>query len=379
MQVETISAIRNNSVPEGLAALITSELAPKVTDIDLKGEYPGAFLQALGRIGGFAGAAADEIGLRQVIRVMDEVSRECLSTGFLVWCQSACAWYLHNSSNNALRQSMLPAIARGEVLAGTGLSNPMKSCASIEAIRLQAKQAPGGYVVNGTLPWVSNIGPGHYFAFGAGCDARRELLVGLVSCDTPGLMLNQNAHFVALEGTHTFACHFKDVFVPDSAVIAHPEEFDAFVARIKSGFILNQMGMGLGLIDACIAMMKQSNKTLSHVNCYLDDQADDIEHDLIAARSATYDLADKISLESRSAYLREVLQVRIRGSELSLQAANAAMLHMGAKGYLLRNPAQRRLREAYFIAIVTPALKHLRKELAELDSDPCTCQASGLS
>ncbi|MBT9612029.1 MAG: acyl-CoA/acyl-ACP dehydrogenase [Burkholderiales bacterium] len=378
MQIEAISAVKKSSaspVPEALAALIASDLAPKVTDIDLKGEYPGAFLQALGRIGGFAGAAADEIGLRQVIRVMEDVSRECMSTGFLVWCQSACAWYLHNTTNSALRQSMLPAIARGEVLAGTGLSNPMKSCAAIENIRLQAKKAPGGYVVNGALPWVSNIGPGHYFAFGAGAEGRRELLVGLVSCDTPGLTLNQNAHFVALEGTNTFACHFKDVFVPDAEVIAHPDEFDAFVARIKSGFILNQMGMGLGLIDACVDMMKQSNKTLAHVNCYLDDQADDIEQALTAARTATYDLADKISHESRSAYLREVLQVRITGSELSLKAANAAMLHMGAKGYLLRNPAQRRLREAYFIAIVTPALKHLRKELAEMGSHPCACQA----
>jgi len=378
MQIEAISTVKNNGaspVPEVLAALISSDLAPKVIDIDLKGEYPGEFLQALGRIGGFARATADEIGLHQVIRVMEQVSRECMSTGFLVWCQSACAWYLQNSTNSALRKSMLPAIARGEVLAGTGLSNPMKSCAAIENIRLQARKAPGGYVVNGTLPWVSNIGPGHYFAFGAGAEGRRELLVGLVSCDTPGLTLNQNAHFVALEGTNTFACHFKDVFVQDAEVIAHPDEFDAFVARIKSGFILNQMGMGLGLIDACVDMMKQSNKTLAHVNCYLDDQADDIEQALIAARTATYDLADKISLESRSAYLREVIQVRIAGSELSLKAANAAMLHTGAKGYLLRNPAQRRLREAYFIAIVTPALKHLRKELAEMDSHPHACQA----
>ena len=48
------------------------------------------------------------------------------------------------------------------------------------------------------------------------------------------------------------------------------------------------------------------------------------------------------------------------------------MLHLGAKGYLSNNAAQRRLREAYFIAIVTPAIKHLRKELHEFDSHACT-------
>jgi hypothetical protein len=44
------------------------------------------------------------------------------------------------------------------------------------------------------------------------------------------------------------------------------------------------------------------------------------------------------------------------------------MLDLGAKGYLKRNAAQRRLREAYFIAIVTPATKHLRKEVARLEA-----------
>jgi hypothetical protein len=34
----------------------------------------------------------------------------------------------------------------------------------------------------------------------------------------------------------------------------------------------------------------------------------------------------------------------------------------------MRHPAQRQLREAVFVAIVTPALKHLRKEIRDLES-----------
>ena len=62
-----------------------------------------------------------------------------------------------------------------------------------------------------------------------------------------------------------------------------------------------------------------------------------------------------------------VLKVRAHASELALRAANSAVLHAGAKGYLMRHPAQRRLREAVFVAIVTPALKHLRKEINDLE------------
>ena len=53
-------------------------------------------------------------------------------------------------------------------------------------------------------------------------------------------------------------------------------------------------------------------------------------------------------------------------AEASVAAAHAAMLHCGARGYLKSHRAQRRLREAYFVAIVTPATKQLRKMLADM-------------
>ena len=46
------------------------------------------------------------------------------------------------------------------------------------------------------------------------------------------------------------------------------------------------------------------------------------------------------------------------------------MLHCGARGYITDGVAQRRLRESYFVAIVTPATKQLRKMLADLGAEP---------
>ncbi len=360
----------------GLSGLIAAELAPKVVDIDLKGVYPGEFLKKLGALGGLAsltpaGRGGTARGLAHAIRVIDEVSRECVSTGFLLWAQYALQWYVVNSSNQALAAEMLPRMASGEVLGGTAQSNSMKSCAGIEEARLKAKRVDGGYVINGVLPWVSNIGPGHYFHMGASLPGTPGLVVGLVHGSTPGLTLVQNAHFIGMEGTNTFACQFRDVFLADEKVVCHVDEFDAFRDRTKSAFILLQMGMGLGLVDACVAMMKRADRTHGHVNRFLDVQADALEAELDAARAATHALAEKIERDGSAPHVKETLELRLAGSELSLKAANAAMLHLGAKGYLSNNAAQRRLREAYFIAIVTPAIKHLRKELHEFDSHAC--------
>lgn len=360
----------------GLAKLISAELAPKVVDIDLKGVYPGEFLKQLGALGGLGSLTpvthgGTARGLGHAIRVIDEVSQECVSTGFLLWAQYALQWYVVNSANLALAADMLPKMARGEILGGTAQSNSMKSCVGIEEARLKAKRVEGGYVINGVLPWVSNIGLDHWFHMGATLPDTPGLVIGLVHGSTPGLTLAQNAHFIGMEGTNTFACQFRDVFLADRRVVCHAEEFSAFRDRTKSAFILLQMGMGLGLIDACVAMMKRSDRTHGHINRFLDVQADALEAELDAARAATYALADKIERNGSAPHVKETLQLRLAGSELSLKAANAAMLHLGAKGYLSNNAAQRRLREAYFIAIVTPAIKHLRKELHEFDTRAC--------
>lgn len=360
----------------GLSDLIAVELAPKVVDIDLKGVYPDAFLRKLGTLGGLGSLTpvahgGTARGLRHATQLIEEASRQCVSTGFLLWAQYALQWYVLNGTNQALAAEMLPRMASGEALGGTAQSNSMKSCVGIEETRLKARRVEGGYVVNGVLPWVSNIGPEHWFHMGASLPDMPGLVVGLVHGGTPGLTLTQNAHFIGMEGTNTFACQFRDVFLADARVVCHPADFDAFRDRTKAAFILLQMGMGLGLVDACVEMMKRSDRTHGHVNRFLDVQADSLEAELDAARAATYALAERIERDGSAPHVRETLQLRLAGSELSLKAANAAMLHLGAKGYLSNNAAQRRLREAYFIAIVTPAIKHLRKELHEFDSHAC--------
>ncbi|MHB1187177.1 acyl-CoA dehydrogenase family protein [Thiobacillus sp.] len=360
----------------GLADLIALELTPKVVDIDLKGIYPGEFLHKLGALGGLGSLTpvahgGTARGLAHAIQVIEEASKQCVSTGFLLWAEYALQWYVVNSSNHALAAEMLPMMARGEVLGGTAQSNSMKSCVGIEEARLKAQRVDGGYRINGVLPWVSNIGPEHYFHMGATLPGTPGLVIGLMHGSTPGLTLTQNAHFIGMEGTNTFACQFRDVFLADSRVVCHPDEFDAFRDRTKSAFILLQMGMGLGLVDACVAMMKRADRTHGHVNRFLDVQADALEAELDAARAATYALAEAIDRDGGAPHVKETLQLRLAGSELSLKAAHAAMLHLGAKGYLSNNAAQRRLREAYFIAIVTPAIKHLRKELHEFDTRTC--------
>ena len=351
------------------------QLTRQVKDID-EGKYPREFMEQIGSLGGFAQTVAADYGgegleIKTALQVIETVSQTCLSTGFISWCQIATAWYIQNGDSEYLKQEVLPNVATGKAMAGTGLSNPMKHFAGIEKIALTATKTTGGYLINGMLPWVSNLGESHYLAIAAKIAHSDDYMMAMVKEDFAGLAFKCNAHFIGLEGTGTYSCVFRDVFVPDEWVLAAPCE--AYVNRIKPGFILTQVGMGLGLGQSCLELIERSNRQLGKVNCFLDDCVEDIERDLTIARFKAYDLADEIVNQQDkldSDYLAAVIQSRLTASELSLRASQSAMLHAGARAYLSGSPQERKLREAYFVAIVTPAIKQLKKMLYMLSEKP---------
>ena len=353
--------------PADLDRVIRQSLKPKTIAID-HGEYPAQTLHDLGRAGAFHHhlASANPAGMDIVgaIDAMDRISAECMSTGFMVWCQDAVGWYVENSDNLYLKETVLPKLASGELLGGTALSNPMKYFAGIEDILLHAEETEDGFIVNGKLPWISNLGDNHVFGsiFQVRGETARDVMA-LVHTDTPGLELKQLAEFCGMEGTGTYALFFENAFIPKHDVIADP--VGPFLQRIKAGFVLLQAGMATGVIEGCIQLCEEAEPRLSHVNRYLDDRPEELREALEDTRALVRELATDIH-NPDPAYFRQVLELRLAGSELALRAANSAMLHTGANGYLVDAPAQRKLREAYFVAIVTPAIKHLRKEIEAL-------------
>ena len=348
--------------------VVDQDLKPLTIDIDLEGYYPKEVLKKLGPLGAFrqhlpAARTDGESDMSAAIQAMATVSHECLSTGFAVWCQDTCGWYIQNSKNEALKEKWLTKVASGEVLAGTGMSNTMKAFAGIEELRLKGKRVEGGYIVSGSLPWVSNLGEDHVFGTLFELDGPGKSVMALIDCSVEGFSLRQSAHFTALEGTRTFACIFEDVFVSDDMIIDH--DGAGFLRRARAGIVLLQFGMGVGNIQSCIDLCRDVEPLLGHVNCYLEDRPDELQEELDDAVEAALALAET-PFETSDEFFRELLELRLAAGELAIRASQSAMLHTGAKGYLKAAPAQRKLRESYFIAIVTPAIKHLRKELDTL-------------
>lgn len=365
--------------PEELLAAVRSvarsTLAEQVDAIDREGFYPRAVLQELARLGAMSAHLAAPHGRGDyglAIRAMAEVSKVCGATGFMMWCQAVCGLYMEASGQPALTGEALTAHAAGAGLGGTALSNPMKSYAQIEGLLLKAvPREGGGYVVNGTLPWVSNLGPDHYCGAIAqvvdadGQPQGRELMF-MLRCNAPGVELRECPSFSAMEGTGTYALRVADLVVGADDVIADPAK--PYIARIRAAFVMLQCGMAVGIVQGAIDSMWAVEAQLGHVNQFLEDRPEALQAELDALTARVMKQAET-PFDTSPEFFIDVLDARTHGAELALRAAQSALMHQGARGYLLSSDVQRRVRESHFVAIVTPAIKHLRKEIARLSAE----------
>jgi alkylation response protein AidB-like acyl-CoA dehydrogenase len=352
------------SIADEVASIARKELAPLAAAIDSGEVYPDQLLRRLGGAGAWGShvpkdGAADMRCAIQSIAALGEV---CGATAFMAWCQNTLVWYAANSDNPKLVAKFADSFATGKILGGTGLSNPMKSFFGIEKLKLKGRKVDGGYSVRGALPWVSNLGPGHFFGTIFEREDEPGIVMFLADCSDPAITLQPCKPFLAMDGTGTYGVQFRDVFVPDELILADPA--GPFVRKIRAGFILLQAGMALGLIKDCINIMDEVDGSLGHVNRYLPQQPVQFKELFAELERETMALArDPFNPDDN--YWRKVVALRLRAGDASVAAAHAAMLHCGARGYLKSHRAQRRLREAYFVAIVTPATKQLRKMLAD--------------
>ena len=356
---------------DAVRAIAQGSLAGRAYAID-RGAYPADLLKQLAATGAMSAhlekpdGSPGDYGL--AILAMAEAAKVCGATGFMMWCQCVAGLYMQASGNPGLTGERLARHVRGETLGGTGLSNPMKSFAQIEALLLKATPVDGGYVVNGTLPWVSNLAPDHYFGAIASVQAdgaAREMMF-MLRCDAPGVTLKTCPEFSGMEGTGTFSVHCKDLFVGTDDIVADPAR--PTIARIRGGFVLLQCGIAAGIIQGAIDSMWAVEAQLGHVNQFLEDRPAELQAEFDALAARILKLAET-PFDTSTDYFIDVLDARAHGAELCLRATNSALMHQGARGYLMSSEVQRRVREAHFVAIVTPAIKHLRKEIARLSAE----------
>jgi glutaryl-CoA dehydrogenase len=240
-------------IRDAARAFATERLLPRVIEATRREHFDPAIMTEMGEAGllgpmlppacGGAGVSAVSYGLitREIERV-DSGYRSAMSV------QSSLVMDpIYNFGSDALKDRLLPGLARGTLIGAFGLTEPDHG-SDVGGMRARAAPAAGGYVLNGTKTWITNAPIADVFVIWAKLDGVIRGFVlerGMQGLATPAI----EGKF-SLRASATGQVVMADVFVPE-------ENLFAGVKGLKGPFAcLNKARYGiawgaLGAAEAC--------------------------------------------------------------------------------------------------------------------------------
>jgi alkylation response protein AidB-like acyl-CoA dehydrogenase len=269
----------------------------------------------------------------------ERLAGACLTTCFILSQRDAACRRLRDCENTALRDELLPPLARGETFATVGLSQLTTSRQHLGPA-LTARLAGDDIILDGTIPWVTGATRADHIIVGAVLDDGRQVLLALPR-ELPGVSVGPPLDLAALVGSMTAEVHCAGVRVERRWLLAGPVANVMTVGGRASTGGLETSCLALGLTGAAIG--------------YLNDEA--------GRRAELQATAARLGEEWQS--LREEMHtlagggvtapaaanLRAGANGLVLRATQAALTAAKGAGFVRSHPTQRWARQALFFLV----------------------------
>jgi alkylation response protein AidB-like acyl-CoA dehydrogenase len=300
--------------------LATGVFAPAAMDVESTHRVPPEHLDLLAAEGfyGLAGprdADGLDVPFPEACRIIEILAGACLSTTF-VWMQHHGVVRAVAGGPGPLRRKMLGPLCRGERRAGVALAGLLPG-----PPRLRARAAEGGYVLDGTSPWVT--GWGYIDTLHVAARLEDDTIVwAVLDIGTGSSLTAEPLPMVAVMASSTVQLSFTGHPVPQDRVTG-TLPLDQWRSRDAAGLRTNG-SLALGLAARCCELIGPGP---------LDDQ-------LARCRTAM-DGAGPVAMPA----------ARAAACELALRATAALMVTQGSAAILADRDAQRLAREALFLLV----------------------------
>jgi alkylation response protein AidB-like acyl-CoA dehydrogenase len=262
-----------------------------------------------------------------------------LTTCFILSQRDAACRRLRDGENPALRDELLPPLARGDTFATVGLSQ-LTTSRQHTGPALTARLTDDGVLLNGTIPWVTGAARADHIIIGAVLDDARQVLLVLPR-DLPGVSVGPPLDLAALVGSLTAEVRCDSVRVDRRWLLAGPTANVMTLGGRASTGGLETSCLALGLTGAAIA--------------YLNDEAvrrADLEPTAARLGDEWKRLSDEMQALARTgATAAAAAALRASANGLVLRATQATLTAAKGAGFLRSHPAQRWARQALFFLV----------------------------
>ncbi|GAA2811142.1 acyl-CoA dehydrogenase family protein [Crossiella cryophila] len=301
------------------AEIADTVLFPAAAGVDAADRVPASHLDLLAEHGFYGLSTVDLPDYPSVLRLVETLAGGCLNTTF-VWMQHhGPVMTLARSANEPLREKHLDDLIAGRARAGVAVGAAVRPGPPL----LRAEPVEGGYLFDGSAPWVSGwdmIDTLHT----AARDAQDVLVLALLDAVASDTVSVEPLDLLAVRASRTVTLTFTRHFVPAERIVHTVPQAEYLTGDAESQRFNG--ALALGIAGRAITL--------------LGDAAGALPVQLEAARTQLHTAAPE-----------DIAQARAVGSELALRAANACAVHHGSRSLLPGSDAQRLVREATFLLL----------------------------
>ncbi len=302
-------------------------------------------------LGGVGGDVADGV------EAIAQVASHSLTAAFVFWSQRAFIEYLLQSDNAGLRERLLGDLLSGRKAGATGLSNAMKFLSGIEQLGVVAQAQPGGWRLDGHLPWVTNLRKSGFTVAAAIDLPAAQPFVAALPDDLPGLVRSDDLQLLGLQSSNTAAIRIEGASLGHDWLIA--ADARSYLPRVRPAFLGLQCGLSIGLVRRSL---EEAKTRLGNGRAVLESDWQALSDELERLERA---LRDGLRGNHFAARPVPLFKIRIGLAKVAAEAVQLELQASGGKAYLQDHGSgfARRLRESAFVPVVTPSLIQLRSEL----------------
>jgi alkylation response protein AidB-like acyl-CoA dehydrogenase len=341
------------------------KIAPLVQTYDREERLPVELVQEAGKLGltggvvpvEYGGAGLDYITMTLVV---EEISKVCHVMGTLVSFPSGLAGsgiLLYGSEEQ--KQQYLAPLARGEIMAGAGVTEP-GSGTDVAGMQTRVRKDGGDYVLSGSKMWISNLLDASWFITFAQMDPalkHRGISAFVVPADTPGVEVHPVKNKTGFRPLATGELVLNDVRLPREQLVG--EEGDGFkvamcaVENGRLGVAARAVGVLQACLDEALNYARQRETFGQPIGKYqlVQSHITDIALALETSRLLTYKLAwikDQGNIRARLASS----MAKLHASDQLMQATLKAAQVFGAYACSDEFPVSRYFRDAKFFQVV---------------------------
>jgi (2S)-methylsuccinyl-CoA dehydrogenase len=369
-------------VRANVRAFADREVAPHAERIHHHDELvPERFIEEMAKLGYFGLSVPEkygghELGNLAMILTTEELSRASLAAaGSLITRPEILAKALIAGGTEAQKQTWLPRLASGEIMAAISVTEPNIG-SDVANVACRAERAPGGFTITGAKAWCTFAGRADVIALLARTDpdpskGARGLTLFIVdkprfeghefttTQDGGGTLTGKADRTPGYRGMHSFTLAFDRYFVPDAQVVGGEEGLGRGFALQMAGFAAGRLQTGGRACGVAQAAIEQTAKYVAERRQFgrpIGDYGLTRYHlgrmvsRVTAARAITYAAARAMDSDERAA-APVAAMAKLFACDVAVEVTQLGQLLHGGWGYAEEYPISRYVADAQVLPI----------------------------